>query len=141
MAHAQTSVEHVNTPAERARVLSCGHPPSPHDTHTTGTALVWEEGQPEREICWGCAEQRELAELRTAQTYTAYLSGDGTQLQGWPGWTLARVTYLHEGRHNIGGKLYRFRAVDVHGGRWYGTTPGKGMYARMRRVKSEGVAK
>jgi hypothetical protein len=41
------------------------------------------------------------------------------------------------GRHNIGGTLYRFRATDVHGQKWYGTSPGPQMYARMHKAKTQ----
>lgn len=112
--------------------LDCGHRPSPHGQHTTGTAHTTDG----REICCQCADDEQRRELKTEQTYMAYLSSDKTRLTTWTGGELATITYLHQGRHNIGGSLYRFRATDVHGQDWYGTTPGPGMYARMRRTKS-----
>ncbi len=110
-------------------ILDCGHEPSPHGEHTTGTAHTADK----REICWACADLEQREALKTANVYTAYLTNGA--LTTWSGGHLATITYLHEGRHNIGGTLWRFRATDVHGGKWYGTSPGPGMYARMRKRK------
>lgn len=121
--------------------LDCGHEPSVHGEHTTGTART-RDG---REICWECSHAGEVAAMSTADSYTAYLvdklgtpdiSNPRYVLTDWPGKVLARVTYLNKGRHNIGGSLYRFRAVDTKGAYWYGTSPGPGMYARMHRAKA-----
>ena len=88
-------------------------------------------------------DEAQRADLRTAQVYMAYLTGKPGSVYGdyelttWTGGKLATVTYAQQGRHNIGGKLYRFRAIDVHGQHWHGTSPGPGMYARMRRSKGK----
>lgn len=121
--------------------LSCGHQPSPHSEYTTGTAYT-NDG---REICWSCADKQQKQELKTADRFVAYLtpatkgrfSATGYVLTTWSGGVLACIEYLSKGRHNIGSTLYRFRAVDVHGQRWYGTSPGPGMYARMRKAKNQ----
>jgi hypothetical protein len=121
------------------KTLDCGHQPSPHSEHTTGTAHTTDG----REICWTCADAEQREQLRTADTFTAYLTPvltaeghtKGHALTTWTGGHLATVTVLTCGRHNIGGQLYRFRAVDVHGAQWYGTSPGPQMYARMRKAK------
>lgn len=121
--------------------LDCGHEPSPHGEHTTGTAHT-SDG---REVCWDCALREELESLKTRQQYTAYLSRDERNvpvLTNWPGSVLARVTNAWEvsaGGFCRGQKIWRFRATDVHGNRWYGTSPGFGMYARMHRAKSSTV--
>lgn len=112
-------------------ILDCGHEPSPHSKHTTGTVHVGETG----EVCWNCGFVHEHQYMRGADKFTAYLSENGEAITTWPGQALARVTYLNQGRHNIGGSLYRFNAIDHDGARWYGTSPGKGMYARLRRAK------
>lgn len=117
--------------------LDCGHSESPHSDITRGYA-VRPNGQ---RICYGCAEARDKANLLTETRYGAYLHkvrGAEHTLTGWPGWTLARVTALWETQ--IGGfmgrqTIWRFKAVDVHGQHWYGTSPGPGMYARMHKAK------
>lgn len=97
-----------------------------------------------RRICYDCANAREVAALQTATTYAAYMGGipEGDyrprSLSTWTGHHLALITWCERRRHNIGGFLYYFRARDVHGAYWYGTSPGPNMYARMRRAKSQG---
>jgi len=118
--------------AKTQQLLDCGHPASDHGPHTTGTAHT-PDG---REICWECANKEERESLRTGNTYMAYLSGDGKALTTWTGGHLARVTRLWAVPNNFAGRLLRFRAVDVHGAEWYGTSPGRGMYARMHRAKA-----
>jgi len=116
-----------------ARILDCGHTPSPHSEHTTGTAHT-PEGH---EICWECSNACEREHLRTVQVYGAYLvKRDGRAvIETWPGGALATVTEYWTRRVGFShdGRTY-FRAVDVHGQRWHGTSPGFGMYAWMRRV-------
>lgn len=117
------------------KTLTCGHEPSPHGEHTTGTATL-PDG---REVCWACADDWAREDIRTGGTYFAYLSSDGRQLTTWSGGRLADVTRLSKSRHfgfyGVSYDVVHFRAVDVHGARWYGTSPGRGMYARMRRAK------
>jgi hypothetical protein len=114
------------------RLLDCGHEPSPHSDCTTGTAFTLDR----KEICWDCSHARELAELKTARRFVAYLSGDGATLTDWPGRRIAKVTRLWSVRNNLAGKLYRFRATDLHGAQWFGTSVGPNMLARMHRAKA-----
>lgn len=152
--------------------LSCGHEPSPHSEHTTGTAhtackcVGTGKGthRPDcesREICWSCADALQREELKSARTFTAYLVKISTpgirpvlskvayeaqsittftpthELQTWSGGNLANVTSLATVRNGgfCPGTRITFRAIDIHGQRWYGTSPGFGMNARMRRAK------
>lgn len=123
--------------AEPIELLSCGHPESEHSPITRGWAIK----QDGTKICYDCAHSQELANLKTSQHYCAYLTRkDGhLLLTTWVGWTLATVTestmttlsaFGH--RHS---RVY-FRAIDVHGTKWYGNSPGEGMYARMHRAKA-----
>lgn len=112
-------------------LLSCGHPLSPHSAVTTGYAEL--DG---RRVCYDCADAHERAALLTERRMVAYLSGDGERLTTWTGGLLANVTRRHVARNNFSRDgIVKFRAVDVHGQRWYGTSPGCGMYARMHRAK------
>ncbi len=119
-------------------ILDCGHEPSPHGEHTTGTGHTANN----RHICWDCCLREELEALKTATQHNAYLHEEADRrltLRNWPGGLLARVTESWEtscGGFLRGRNILRFRAVDVHGAKWYGTSPGVGMYARMHRAKS-----
>ena len=93
-------------------------------------------------MCYDCANAGERDAIKTGDTYTAYLTLDKDRqlpvLTTWPGGRLANVTAIWE--TSAGGfarhvTIMRFRAVDIHGAHWYGTSPGVGMYARMRRAK------
>lgn len=126
--------------AKPLELLSCGHPESEHSSITRG----WATKSDGTKVCYACAEAEEKATLLTSTHHMAYLSqvrGDphNHKLTGWPGWELATVTALWETscggfmrNHNI----LRFQATDVHGQKWYGTSPGVGMYARMHKAKA-----
>lgn len=103
-------------------VADCGHP-------HMGVAL---DGQG-RSYCYPCSNRAERLAMGESDTYFVYLASDGRTATDWAGGFLGRVTYLRKGRHNIGGYLYRIRVTDWAGGQWYGTSPGPGMYARLRR--------
>ena len=110
---------------------ACGHEPSPHAEHTTGTAH-----RPDgTEICWDCALAEERQAMRTVPAMFAYLSGDGQSVTTWTGGLLMRVTGAWTRPVGFGRRPSRtyLRARDVHGAEWYGTSPGRGMYARMKR--------
>ncbi len=111
-------------------MLSCGHNPSPHDPHTTGTAFL-PDG---REICWDCADALERERMLTESKIGAYLSGDGTAITTWSGGKLARVTGKVTRRVGFGRTSQVFwNATDDNGARWYGRSQGFGMCTMMRR--------
>lgn len=112
------------------RILDCGHKPSPHGEHTTGTGHI--DG---RELCVNCCNSHEAAEFSKAQHYCAYLSGDGKTITTWPGGVLAQVVKLWSVHNNMAGEILRIRAVDASGNKWHGTSPGRGMYCRLHRSK------
>jgi hypothetical protein len=88
------------------------------------------------EMCWDCCNKAEREAFATQHRYCAYLAGDGKTITTWPGGELAKVTALWESGNNFAGKIMRFRATAPDSSRWYGTSPGKGMYARLRRNKA-----
>lgn len=114
-------------------ILDCGHVPSEHSELTTGTAHTADD----REICWTCADAEQRADLLTERKYTAYANSEKMLLTTWTGGELARITSWSRSRHawTSDGYIYHFWAKDAHGQRWYGTTPGNGMYARMIKAK------
>ncbi len=116
--------------ARDTRPLVCGHSPSPHCDISTGTAHT-RDG---REICFDCADKEQRADMRTAQHYTAYLTGD--KITTWSGGLLARVTYRRTRRVGFhGSERVYFNAVDLDGKRWHGNSPGDGMYCRLHASK------
>lgn len=109
------------------RILSCGHHPSPHDQHTTGTAHC-PDG---REICWACADAEQVAALKDrSKPAGGYLSQDGRTLTTWTGGKLGDVVRstpvrLARWSHWHGRTIQAIRVRDVHGAMWYGrTSPG-----------------
>ena len=114
-----------------SRVLDCGHTPSPHGEHTTGTARTRDN----REVCWDCAIREEQEAFRTADKYVAYLSSDLRKVTTWTGGLLADVVGWRRVQHGFCGELYHFKAVAPDGSWWLGTSQGGGMCARLRRGK------
>jgi hypothetical protein len=118
------------------RVLSCGHHPSPHSEHTTGTAHT-PDG---REICWTCAdqEQREALKDRT-KAAGGYLASDGRTVTTWTGGKLGTVTSattvrLARWSAFHGKTMQAIRVRDVHGNMWHGRTS-PGMSVTLRPLK------
>jgi hypothetical protein len=72
-----------------------------------------------------------------ANTWSMYLASDGRTLTTWPGDKLATVTSETVREVGFGYRPSRtyLRAIAIDGSHWYGTSPGRGMYARMRRAR------
>lgn len=112
--------------------LTCGHDPSPHSEHTTGTAHLPDD----REVCWDCADAWTRERMRTVDTLGAYLSGDGTAITTWSGGKLANVTYKTTHRVGFGRTSQVFwNATDDTGRNWYGRSQGCGMFTVMHARK------
>lgn len=83
-------------------ILHCGHEPSEHGEHTTGTAHM-NDGNV---ICWDCAGMRDLGRMLldgNSRSLPLYLSRkDGVwTVANWPG-TLTFMPYaIRKGQHNI----------------------------------------
>jgi hypothetical protein len=78
---------------------------------------------------------RQLRRLKTAREDVLYLSSDGRLITTWIGEVAGYVTHLRKRPSPIGGGFYNLRFRSVHGHSWSGTSPGPGMYARVRRMK------
>lgn len=110
-------------------------PPLDPKSIATGCATT-REGQT---ICYPCADAQCLAEWNATppgEGFVAYLSGDGREVQTWPGARLARVTRRNVvRRYTPTGGAYEWhsiRARDDAGREWYGGGLGQGMYCRVR---------
>ena len=113
--------------------LDCGHDPSPHSEHTTGTAQLPDN----RVVCYSCADTWQREQMRTSDLTSAYLTD--ASVTTWTGGLLARVTWRVERTMRVNGRKFRrvyFRAVDTNGRHWHGNSPGDGMYCRMRATRS-----
>jgi len=143
---------------DRAEVLSCGHLSLPPDP-SIGGAAGYATTRDDQKICYSCADDREREALKTQDQMFAYLSDrtDNTEPQApgsetqhtnghrlittWTGGFLMRVTSIvwrRVGFPDVTGRRPMrayLHATDVHGQKWVGTSPGSGMYARMRRAK------
>jgi len=87
------------------------------------------------------AYKREVNALKKSDHYGAYMSSNGKTLTTWTGGHLGHITQTSDMNNSMvrrgytSDKLLHFRATDLHGGTWHGTSPGPGMYARMHRTK------
>ena len=117
-----------------SELLECGHPESAHSESTRG----YGKDADGRTYCYDCCQQRDQEYMQREGRVTAYLSGDGTQITGWPGFVLATVTA--EWETSAGGfcrqtQITRVRARDGQGQAWYGRGLGRGMCVQLRRAK------
>lgn len=98
--------------------LSCGHAPSPHSQHTTGTAHT-RDG---REICWDCASKEELDSMIEDGKNYMYLSRDGNawKVANWTGRNEFYVARVKTGSHNICGYRFDFWFIGPDKHIWHG---------------------
>lgn len=127
---------------------NCGHDYEAQESGATGYATLGTAGthngrklRKGAKICYACADAAERATLKTAERAFGYLSQDRQKITTWTGGELAVVRGIREHKRRMPrtGAPYTisyFRARDVHGAMWAGSSPGPGMYARMRRMKA-----
>jgi hypothetical protein len=118
--------------------LSCGHAPSPHGEHTTGTAwLPQDPPTPPIEVCWDCADEHVRSQMRLGAPVGAYLSGDGKTIQTWSGGKLADVTESVERRCGgfARGVTRIYWKASGEGRTWHGSTAGRNIVTTMRATK------
>lgn len=112
--------------------IDCGSVLVPMTDGPTGIAYT-AANEP---MCYPCADKRQIAQLTERAPMLVYMSSDERTLTTWTGGKLATITRVRKARNNFGGTLrYYFRATDVHGAAWHGTSPGPNMFARMRPSK------
>jgi hypothetical protein len=104
----------------------------------TGICTGYATTQGGARICYACADAAQHEEMRTAQSMFAYLSSDGRTISTWTGGALARVTSEHTQRVGFGFRPSRtyLQAIAPDGSRWHGTSPGRGMFCRMKRSRA-----
>ncbi len=142
-------------------VLDCGHHPTwtakgAHEAGTVGPSDTFTTGYGHRPnntvVCFPCCEREELAAFASAMRYTGYLSApvdvkidgalrtESTRFSGgfvtnWTGAILLRDVQAHRTRAGFGGGRWYFRGRAADGSIWFGTGPGPGQYASLRRTK------
>lgn len=119
--------------------MTCGHPPTPDSGIGTGYARHRDGAV----LCYGCADKRARAEMRTADAYTVYVNSTGTRITTWSGGVLGVITDYTEGKRvfTASGGEYRpvsIRAVTPDGARWWGrgTTSYDAITVRRCKTKS-----
>lgn len=125
------------TPTESPATLECGHPPSPHESCTTGYG-VDSDG---KRYCYTCCAQRDLSDMIETGRATLYLvdgsDGQSPRVTNWPGSLFFTVGHVRKGRHNIA-RVQRtayFRGPD--GATWIARQYGENSdIARCRRLKA-----
>lgn len=89
-----------------------------------------------RRLCYDCCNAAERAAFETADTFCAYLSGDGAAVTTWPGGRLATVTYKRRHSGGFGGEWWAVDATAPDGSKWHGRGGGPGMFLRLKRRKT-----
>lgn len=110
-------------------LCDCGH-----EAFSEGLGTGYARTQDGRTLCYDCADEAQREDMRTADTFTAYLSTMNRSVTTWSGGVLGTVTEYHVSR--AARKCY-VRVTDVHGAHWYGVGPSEsGTYVTLRRSKS-----
>lgn len=89
-------------------------------------------------ICYACADDQQRAKLLTETVVGAYVLDNGSQITTWTGGHLMTIEseVTHGDWRSAFGPITYYRAVDVHGQRWYGKGSGRGMCITMRKNKA-----
>jgi hypothetical protein len=114
------------------KTLDCGHVPSAHGEHTTGTAHTHDG----KEICWDCCALLDTAHMLvdgSTQRLPMYLSrksilqqNDGTWfVSNWPGSLSFPVQRITKGKHNIARTRYDVWFYGPDGFIWHGVQFGE----------------
>jgi len=117
-----------------ARVLDCGHTPSPRGHMTAGYGT----GTDGRTVCYACCADADRAGMLATGRATLYLSGDasGGQVSNWPGSLTFAVNGFRSMRHNIAGRQYIAYFTGPDGARWSARQYGDNtQVAHCRRLK------
>lgn len=107
------------------RILDCGHRPSTHGEHTTGTAHYGD-----KEICCDCAgevDRKAMIESGRSRTLPLYLTSStpgAGEVTNWPGSLRFKVIRSTHGSHNIGGKRTDVWFLGPDGFVWHGVQIG-----------------
>lgn len=124
-----------------ARLLDCGHFPSPHSDFTTG----YGEDNEGKKHCYECCAKRDREQMIRDGKTTLYLTqtrDNGTdypkpEVSNWPGSLRFGVYYLKTGRHNMAGKRYDAYFVGPDKSTWHGVTYGDNtQICHCKRVKA-----
>lgn len=119
------------------RILDCGHHPSPHGPHTTGTA--WTNDN--KEICWACSVETIKAYMREHGQATLYFVRNFKtgkyKVTDWTGLLSMDVRGHSTSRHNMARRRYDYWFI-FEGEEWHGYTVGDNtQIAHCKRNKSK----
>lgn len=120
-----------------ARILDCGHTPSPHKPFTTGYGIT-PDGKTH---CYTCCAAQDRANMVTTGRATLYLTKDKAgawQISNWPGSLTFPVARVKTSPRSGGFGCQRtdawFRGPD--GNMWHAVNRGDNQIARCRRLKA-----
>ena len=118
-----------------ARVLDCGHTPSPHSAATTGYGTL-PDG---KRICYACCAERDRADMIATGKATLYLVGNVRHVTNWPGALAFAVLERRISKHGGGFGSQRtdawFHGPD--GYVWHAVNRGDNDIARCKRTKEK----
>ncbi len=114
-------------------MLSCGHEPSAHGEHTTGTGHVTRDGV-QLDICWSCCADLALGQMLKDGKSFFYFHGG--KISNWPG-SLEFIPFsIRKGKHNIGRTRTDVWFVGPDNYVWHGTQIGDfNEVCRVKRTK------
>lgn len=118
-----------------ARILDCGHTPSPHLHFTTGygTTLAGERH------CYACIAVQDRRDMIETGRATLYLTRDGSawKVGNWPGSLTFPVRGVKVSRYGGGFGTQRTDAwfTGPDGKEWHAVNRGDNQVARCRRIK------
>jgi len=118
-------------------MLHCGHEPSQHGEHTTGTGIFTVDGI-QREICWDCCADIALGQmLKDGKSFFYLTETDGKyKLTNWPGNLSFPLMSYREGSHNIGRTRTDVWFVGPDQYVWHGVQIGEwNQVCRVKRTK------
>jgi len=111
-------------------MCDCGHLESDHGEITRGYGT---DGNG-KTMCYACCEADDKSRLLADNGFLGYISSDGKNLVGWPGWVLGTVVKWG-GRHSWSRERHYITVRDCHGQLWHGTGA-EGMWARLRKCRA-----
>lgn len=92
-----------------------------------------------RKLSPGEAWLTELLSFNADDKYFCYLNDIGTRVVTFEGKYLGTVTQRRVYKRNLSwlsNEFWYIRVRDTFGQEWYGTSPGRGLYCKLRRCKT-----
>jgi hypothetical protein len=120
-------------------MCDCGHPPSKHESFTTGYGTD-SHGKTACHACCAENDKRSMIETGKATLYLTieaeYVGHAKAKVTNWPGSLVFPIGYVRRGRHNIAGTRYDVWFTGPDSKQWHGVQYGDNtQICHCRRVK------